>query len=99
MAFRLVLVERRDEKKKNQSVVRKVKIVGHKREFMSCGSIRSAFVIISLVIMGSVFLQVSYSQGPNVNSGNVKGTLEGGGAGMNASSSMANSTEQTTTYF
>ena len=63
---------------------------------MSCGSIKPAVVILSIVLMGSVFLQVSYSQGPNVNSGNVNGTLEGAGAGMNARSSMANSTEQTT---
>ena len=62
---------------------------------MSCGSIKPAVVIISLVLLGSVFLQVSYSQGPNVNSGNVNGTLESGGAGMNASSSTASSTETT----
>lgn len=62
---------------------------------MSCGSIKPAVVILSLVLLGSVFLQVSYSQGPNVNSGNVNGTLEGGDAGMNASSSIASSTETT----
>jgi hypothetical protein len=33
---------------------------------MSCGSIKPAIVILSLILMGSVFLQVSYSQGPNV---------------------------------
>jgi hypothetical protein len=81
------------------NVLRKVKIVGHKREFMSCGSIKPAVVILSIVLIGSVFLQVSYSQGPNVNSGNVngtlEGTLEGGDAGMNASSSIASSTETT----
>ena len=59
-----MLVGRRDEEE--QSVVRKVKIVGHKQELMSCGSIKPAIVIISLILMGSVFLQVSYSQGPNV---------------------------------
>ncbi|MGA7977728.1 MAG: hypothetical protein WB975_10860 [Nitrososphaeraceae archaeon] len=64
--IQLVLVGGRDEKKKNQSVVRKVKIVGHKREFMSCGSIKPAIVILALILMGSIFLQVSYSQGPNV---------------------------------
>ena len=53
------------KKNKNQSVVSKGKIVGHKREFMSCGSIKPAIVILSLIIMGSVFLQVSYSQSPN----------------------------------
>jgi hypothetical protein len=51
---------------KKKGVVRKVKIVAHKREFMSCGSIKPAFVILSLILMGSAFLQVSYSQGPNV---------------------------------
>ena len=44
----------------------KVKIVAHKREFMSCGSIKPAIVILSLILVGSVFLQVSYSQAPNV---------------------------------
>ena len=62
---------------------------------MSCGSIKPAVVILSLVLLGSVFLQVSYSQGPNVNSGNVNGTPEGVDAGMNASSSTASSTETT----
>ena len=65
-SIQLLLVGGRDEKKKNQSVFRKVKIVGHKREFMSCGSIKPAIVILALILMGSVFLQVSYSQGPNV---------------------------------
>jgi len=64
---------------------------------MSFGSIKPAVVILSLVLLGSVFLQVSYSQSPNVNSGNVNGTLEGRGAGMNASSSSASSTETTST--
>jgi len=75
--------------------MRKVKIVCNKREFMSCGSIKPAVVILSLILMGYVFLQVSYSQGPNVNSSNDNSTLESGGAGMNAS--LANSTETTST--
>jgi hypothetical protein len=33
---------------------------------MACGSIKPAIVIVCLILMGIVFLQVSYSQSPNV---------------------------------
>lgn len=63
----LVIFKKSQCRGKNlNDVLSKVKIVGHKRELMSCGSVKPAVVILSLVLLGSVFLQVSYSQGPNV---------------------------------
>lgn len=65
---------------------------------MLIGSILTGILLMSLIFMSSSSLQISFSQGPDVNSSKVNGTLEiGGVAKINASSSMdiLNATETT----
>lgn len=65
---------------------------------MLSNRIKPVIVIISLILVSTVYFNVSYSQSPNANTNSANGTVEiGGGARINASSAMdiPNATETT----
>jgi len=67
---------------------------------MSRNKIKPIIFALSLVLVSSLFLNMSYSQGPKASSGSVNGTLEmGDNAGLKASSALgtSNITESETT--